>query len=106
MLARKLAVMSVVKAVEWQAVDSSVFAFAAYRPEARQLYLKFQNGSIYRYFDCPGDVYEAFLAAESKGRYFSRCIRNSFRYEQVRLRRRSDNTPADQRLEGAHAAGV
>ena len=65
--------MGVVKAVEWQAVDSGVFAFAAYRPEARQLYLRFKNGGIYRYFDCPAKVYEAFLAAESKGRYFSRC---------------------------------
>jgi hypothetical protein len=98
--------MSVVKAVEWQAVDSSVFAFAAYRREARQLYLKFQDGSIYRYFDCPGDVYEVFLAAESKGRYFSRCIRNSFRYEQVRLRRRPGRTSAVQNREAAHAAGV
>jgi hypothetical protein len=98
--------MGVVKGVEWQAVDSSVFAFAAYRPEARQLYLRFKNGGIYRYFDCPAKVYEAFLAAESKGRYFSRCIRNSFRYEEVRLRRSSDSSRADQRRTAAHATGV
>jgi len=99
--------MGVIKAVEWQAVDSGVFAFVAYRSDARQLYVRFRSGSIYRYFDCPAEVYKAFLAAESKGSFFSRCIRNKFRYEQVRLR--SVPRPAsraDQRRDAAHAAGV
>lgn len=99
--------MCVIKAVEWQAVDSSVFAFVAYRSDARQLYVRFRSGSIYRHFDCPAEVYKAFLAAESKGSFFSRCIRNKFRYEQVRLR--SVPCPAsraDQRRDAAHAAGV
>jgi len=48
------------------------------------MYLRFRDGDIYRYFDVPVQWYEAFLAAESKGRYFSRHIRHEFRYEQVR----------------------
>ena len=76
--------MCVVKAVEWKAVDSSVFTAAGYRADAHQLYLRFHDGDIYRYFDVPAQSYEAFLAAESKGRYFSRHIRHGFRYEQVR----------------------
>ena len=44
---------------------------AAYREEARQLYLRFRDGSIYRYFDCPASVYEEFLAADSKQRQLS-----------------------------------
>jgi hypothetical protein len=98
--------MGVVKTVEWQAVDSSVFAFVAYRMDARQLYVRFRNGSIYRYFDCPADVYDKFLAAESKGRFFSRCIRNKFRYEQVRCAAQSAWTSGDQCCAAAHAAGV
>jgi hypothetical protein len=70
-------------AVEWKAVESSLFTSAAYRPYARQLYLRFHDAKIYRYFDVPVEVYEAFLAAESKGRYFSRHIRNVFRYERI-----------------------
>ena len=72
------------KAVEWKAVDSRVFTSAAYRADARQMDLRFRDGDIYRYFDVPVQVYEAFRAAESKGRYFARHIRNRFRYEQVR----------------------
>jgi hypothetical protein len=76
--------MVVVNALKWEAVESSVFTCAAYRPEARQLYLRFHDGDIYRYFDCTLEMYEAFLAAESKGRFFARQIRNRRRYEQVR----------------------
>jgi hypothetical protein len=75
--------MGVVTALEWKAVESSLFTSAAYRPDARQLYLRFHDAKIYRYFDVPVDVYEAFLAAESKGRYFGGHIRNVFRYERV-----------------------
>src|SRR5215210_1908978 len=75
--------MSVVNAVEWVTVDSGLFAAAAYRNETRQLYLRFRDGDIYRYFDCPVPVYREFLTAESKGRYFSQKIRNRFRHELV-----------------------
>ena len=80
--------MGLLKSVEWKTVDSSLFTSAAYRSDARQLYLRFRNGDIYRYFDFPVQGYEAFLAAESKGRYFGRHIRNAFRYEQIRCAHR------------------
>ena len=80
--------MVVVNALEWEAVESSVFTSAAYRSEVRQLYLRFRDGDIYRYFDCTLETYKAFLAAESKGRFFARQIRSRFRYEQVRCARR------------------
>jgi hypothetical protein len=75
--------MRLMNAVEWVAVKSTVFSAAAYRPDVRQLYLRFSDGDIYRYFDCPVSVYTGFLAAESKGRYFSQQIRNRFRDELV-----------------------
>ena len=89
--------MGVLNAVTWKAVESSLFAAAAYRPEARQLYLRFRDGNIYRYFDCTAEMYESFLAAESKGRYFSSHIRNRFRYEQVRYVHRRPERSADRR---------
>jgi hypothetical protein len=76
--------MAVVKGLEWVPVDSSVFTSAAYRAGARQLYLRFHNGDIYRYFEYPLQGYEDFLAADSKGGYFSQHIRDRFRYERVR----------------------
>jgi hypothetical protein len=69
--------------VEWVALESSVFTSAAYRADARQLYLRFHEGNIYRYFECPRSVYKALLAAESKGRYFAQHIRNEFHCERV-----------------------
>ena len=76
--------MGVVSAVEWIPVESGLFSSAAYRAGIRQLYLRFQDGKIYRFFDCPVTVYTEFVAAASKGRYFSQQIRNHFRYEMVR----------------------
>jgi hypothetical protein len=76
--------MGVVSAVEWMPVESGLFSSAAYRASVRQLYLRFQDGKIYRFFDCPVTVYNEFVAAASKGRYFSQQIRNHFRYEMVR----------------------
>jgi hypothetical protein len=46
--------MGVLNAVSWKAVESGLFTAAAYRPDARQLYLRFRDGNIYRYFDCNG----------------------------------------------------
>jgi hypothetical protein len=47
--------MEAVKRVKWIAVKSSVFTAAAYRSGARQLYLRFHDGDIYRYFDVPAE---------------------------------------------------
>jgi hypothetical protein len=82
--------MGVVRAVEWMPVESGLFSSAAYRANVRQLYLRFQDGKIYRFFDCPLAVYNEFVAAPSKGRHFSQQIRNRFRYEMV-LRGSSGN---------------
>jgi KTSC domain len=75
--------MAVITALKWIPVESEVFAAAAYRDSARQLYLRFRGGDIYRYFECPVAQYQAFLAAESKGRCFSQQIRNRFQDELV-----------------------
>ena len=82
--------MGVVSAVGWMPVESGLFSSAAYRASVWQLYLRFQDGKIYRFFECPVAVYCEFVAAASKGRYFSQQIRNRFRYEMV-CRSRSGN---------------
>ena len=57
---------------------ASVLSAAAYRPAKRTLYLRFHSGERYRYFNFPPQNYRDFLAANSKGQYFSRNIRNRF----------------------------
>jgi hypothetical protein len=45
--------------------------------------LRFVSGEVYRYlFFLPGQ-YEAFLAAESKGKYFAQHIRDKFPWEHL-----------------------
>jgi hypothetical protein len=69
--------------IDWVPIDSKVLQLAAYSAQRRWLYLKFRSGEIYRYFDFPPQQYRAFLAAESKGTYFGKYIRNNFQYEHL-----------------------
>lgn len=66
------------------AVRSSHLASVRYRAARQTLEIEFRNGSAYRYFAVPREVFGALLRAESKGRFFNREIRE--RYEFVRLR--------------------
>lgn len=76
-------IMSVVSAVEWVPLKSGLFSSVAYRAGSRQLYLRFHDGKIYRFFDCPVMIYNEFMGAVSQGRYFSQQIRNRFRFEMI-----------------------
>ena len=69
--------------ITWVSIDSSVLQSAAYVTQRRCLYLKFQSGEIYRYLDVPVQQYREFLAAESKGAFFGKHIRDQFRYERL-----------------------
>ena len=70
--------------MKWTPVESSVFRAAAYAEGQALVYLLFQSGERYRYFEVPRWRYQEFLAADSKGRYFGRNIRGRFRYERMR----------------------
>ena len=73
--------------MEWQPLVSKMFLSAAHDAEKRILYLRFQSGDVYPYFQFPGEKYQEFLNAESRRRYFLSNIRDLFRYERLaRLR--------------------
>lgn len=70
--------------MKWTALESKMLSAAAYEDSKRILYLRFRNtGEVYRYFEFPAAQYQAFLGAESKGRYFRFNIRDHFRYERM-----------------------
>ena len=115
--------MGVITAVDWVPVSSGMFDGVLYRAHVQQLYLRFRDGKVYRYFDCPAPVYKGFLAAESKGSYFSQHIRNHYRHELIHRKHPAGSWGAsleehlsssvqiakarsDQKREDAHAAGV
>ncbi len=58
-------------------LESSLLVSAAYFSDAT-LELEFRNGSIYRYVGVPPEVFQALLAAQSKGAYFNQSIRDHF----------------------------
>jgi ATP-dependent DNA helicase RecG len=70
--------------MEWVPVESSVLEAVAYSPGDHELCLKFHSGAEYCYFDFPSKQYGELLGAESLGRYFSREIRDRFRYRKIR----------------------
>jgi hypothetical protein len=65
-------------------VNSSLLANVSYDAGQSVLQLELCDGAIYRYFDVPPVIYEGLLAAESKGSYFNREVRDCFRYALVR----------------------
>jgi hypothetical protein len=69
-------------AAQRKRVLSSALKSASY--ERGVLELEFQHGDVYRYFDVPAETADALLASESKGQYFSKFIRDRYRFEKVR----------------------
>jgi hypothetical protein len=63
-------------------VDSSWIGSVTYASDAT-LIVRFRRGTVYRYRTVPPAIVEAFLAAPSKGTYFTRRIRHAFPYTQI-----------------------
>lgn len=63
-------------------LDSSLLKAAVYSTD-ETLQLEFRTGPVYRYFRVPPTIFQNLMAATSKGVYFNRNIRNSFRYQRV-----------------------
>ena len=70
--------------MKWLALESKMLSAAAHDNSKQILYLRFRNtGHVYRYFDFTAADHQAFLSAESKGRFFRSHIRDHFRYERM-----------------------
>ena len=65
-------------------LESKMFTSVAYEPADQILYLRFRKtGDVYRYFGFPVTEYQAFLDAESRGRFFLAHIRDRFPFERM-----------------------
>lgn len=63
-------------------VESSVLSSVAYSDDGI-LQLQFRNGTAYQYFAVPCAVWQGLLAAQSKGEYFNRYIRDRFHHQRL-----------------------
>jgi hypothetical protein len=68
----------------WVPLESKMLTSVWYDTDRQVLYLRFRKtGDVYRYFELPVTEYQAFLDAESRGRFFLAHIRDRFRYERM-----------------------
>jgi hypothetical protein len=65
-------------------VASSNLASVGFDGSTSQLYVCFNNGTMYRYFNTPRVVYAGLMTAASHGHYFNRVIRNRYYYQRIR----------------------
>lgn len=62
-------------------IKSSNIVSAGYSPPSQTMYIKFQDGAIYRYFDVPTSVFESFLSARSHGGFAHKKLYSVYRHE-------------------------
>lgn len=59
-------------------VESSSLASVGYEPSSLDLEVQFHHGAVYIYSDVPPQVFDALMAAESKGRFLNSEIRDVY----------------------------
>ena len=71
--------------MERKPVKSGNIKTVGYSEPEMLLEIEFHSNAIYRYSNVPKDIYEAFMGAESLGRYFQMAIRSNFPCERLHL---------------------
>lgn len=61
-------------------VDSSMINAIGYDQASRTLFITFGSGKTYEYADVPSEVFQDFLAADSKGQFFLAKIEDLYDY--------------------------
>lgn len=72
------------EAIERAAVKSSTIASAGYLTSGGTLEIEFHTGAAYRYRRVPKEVFDALIAARSKGRFFGSEIRGKYPFEKLK----------------------
>jgi hypothetical protein len=85
----------------WITLNSSLLHAAQYQEQDLLLELEFRDGSIHRYFQVPGNTFEALLQAESKGAYFNLQIRKHFNSAKIK-----SATPTGSRCSSPDGEGI
>jgi len=62
-------------------VSSSNISAIGY--EGSTLRVRFNNGSLYDYYNVPASVYDGLMSAPSKGSYLASRVKGVYRYSQI-----------------------
>ena len=66
--------------VNMNPVTSSNIGAIGYDGIAQMLKVQFSTGKTYLFYDVPLEVYDQFLSAQSKGKFFAEHIRSKYTY--------------------------
>jgi len=69
--------------MERQTITSGQIKSFGYDYETEDLEIEFISGLIYRYLKVPLNTYEAFVEAESKGKFLNTIIKPSYQFYKV-----------------------
>jgi KTSC domain len=64
-------------------VKSSSIASVGYERSTHRMEVQFTDGRIYRYQEVPYGIFEGFLEAYSKGRYYNEKVRDQYLGKQI-----------------------
>lgn len=67
--------------MERTSIKSSDLVSVGYDADKEELEVEFRGGKVYRYYEIPQDLYDGFMDASSKGKYFHRKVKKAnYRY--------------------------
>jgi hypothetical protein len=62
--------------LDWIDLESSTVTSAAYDPDTEMIYVRFKDGGVYSYDQCPPHVWEEFTApGQSPGKFLNEILR-------------------------------
>lgn len=65
-------------------MPSTAISRIAYETKTRTLSIRFrESGELYRYYEVPRRIYEAFIKAGSKGRFFNHYIKDRYQFQHI-----------------------
>jgi len=64
-------------------IDSSAIQYINYDRVSQSLFVVFSTDRKYIYLDVPEEIYRAFLAAPSAGKFFNAEIRDRYRFQEI-----------------------
>lgn len=64
-------------------VASSALRSVGYDPRTHTLETQLTSDRVYRYFNCPPEVFEALMHADSKGEFYNKQIRDHYPFKRV-----------------------
>ena len=63
--------------------ESSNITRFRYDNANRVLFVEFQNGGVYEYFDVPEAIFEQMRSAPSRGQFLAQNVKGTYRYARV-----------------------